>query len=75
MNHLLQSLSMHSVRGCGIICNDMQLALGPFMASLSPSSNQIWFGYFSPLKYILEAKVANTARDVIYFNVDDDGRL
>ena len=45
------------------------------MASWSPSSNQIWFGYFSPLKVILGAKVTNVTCDVMYFNVDDDGRL
>ena len=33
------------------------------MASWSPSSNQIWFGYFSPLKVILGAKVTNTTGD------------
>ena len=49
--------------------------LGQFMASWSPSSNQIWFGYFSPLKVILGAKVTNVTCDVMYFNVDDDGRL
>ena len=37
--------------------------LGQFMASWSPSSNQIWFGYFSPLKVILGAKVTNTTGD------------
>ena len=50
MNQQLQSLSMHSVRGGAIMCNDMQVVLGQFMASWSPSSNQIWFGYFSPFK-------------------------
>ena len=57
------------------MCNDMQVALGQFMASWSPSSNQIWFGYFSPLKVILGAKVTNTMSDAIYFNVDNDSRL
>ena len=58
------------------MCNDMQVALESFMASWSPSSNPIWFGYFSPLKVtILGAKVTNTTDDAIYFNVDDDGRL
>ena len=40
-----------------------------------PSSNHIWFGYFSPLKAILGVKVTNNAGDAMYFNVDDDGRL
>ena len=75
MNPPLQSLSMHSVLGGTIMCNDMQVALGQFMASWSPSSNQIWFGYFSPLKVILGAKVTNATGDAMYFNVDDDGRL
>ena len=75
MNHSLQSLSMHLVRGGAIMCNDMQVALGQFMASWPPSSNQIWFGYFSPLKVILGAKVTNTMPHPTYFNVDDDGRL
>ena len=57
------------------MCNDMEVVLGQFMASWSPSSNQIWFGYFSPLKVILGAKVTNTTSDAKYFNVDDDGRL
>ena len=74
MNRPLQSLSMHSVRGV-IMCNDMQVALGQFMASRSPSSTQIWFGYFFPLKVILGAKVTKVVDDSMYFNVDDDGRL
>ena len=57
------------------MCNDMQVALGQFMASWSPSSNQIWFGYFFPLKVILGAKVTKVVDDSMYFNVDDDGRL
>ena len=57
------------------MCNDMQVALGQFMASWYPCSKQFWFGYFSPLKVILGAKVTNIAGDVIYFNMDDDGRL
>ena len=40
-----------------------------------PPSNHIWFGYFSPLKVILGAKVINATGDAMYFNVDDDGRL
>ena len=45
------------------------------MASWSPSSNQIWFGYFSRVRVMLGVKVTNTVGDAIYFNVDDDGRL
>ena len=75
MNHPLQSLSMHSVRGGGIMCNDMQVACIQFMASWFPRSNHIWFCYFSPLKVTLGAKVTNIAGDIIYFNVDGDGRL
>ena len=45
------------------------------MASWSPSSNQILFGYFFLLKVILGAKVTNVAGDAMYFNVDDGGRL
>ena len=45
------------------------------MASWSPLGNLIWFGYFSPLKVILGAKVTNATGDAIYFNVDGDGRL
>ena len=59
MNQPLQSLSMHAVRGGAILCNDMQVALRQFMASSSPSRNNIWFAYFSPLKAILGAKVSN----------------
>ena len=59
MNRPLQSLSIHSVWGDAIMHNDMKVALGQFMVSWSPSSNQIWVGYFSPLKTILGGKVTN----------------
>ena len=69
MNKPLQSLLMLSVRGGGIMCNDMHVALRQIMDLWSPSSNHIWFGYFSHLKVILGAKVINTTGDVIYLNV------
>ena len=52
------------------MCNDMQVALGQFMALWSPLGNHIWFGYFSPLKVILGPKITNNAGDT-----DDDGTL
>ena len=36
MNQPLQSLSVPSIRGDTIMCNDMQVALGQFMASWFP---------------------------------------
>ena len=57
------------------MCNDMQVALRQFMTSQSRSDNKTWFGYFSPLKVILGAKVANVVGDSIYFNMDDEGGL
>ena len=35
MNRPLQALLMHSVQGGTIMCNDMQVALGQFMATLA----------------------------------------
>ena len=66
---------MHLVQGCAIMCNDMQVRLGQFMASWSSTSNQIWFGDFSPLQFILGAKATNVAGDTMYFNGDGDGKL
>ena len=58
-----------------IICNDMHVALGQFIASWFNSRNQIQLSYFSVVQVILGAKVTNVASDVMYFNVDVDGRL
>ena len=73
MNNLQLDATM--CRGFRVMFDEIQSSLGIFLTNWSPSSEHVWFGYFTPVGVIIGVKGTTSQGNCYYFDVSKEARL
>ena len=73
MNNLQLDATM--CRGFRVMFDEIQSSLGNFLTNWSPSSEHVWFRYFTPVGVIIGVKGTTSQGNCYYFDVSEEGRL